>query len=151
MKILKFFGVVLAVFFALPVTFYIVRTVKDIANTNEIIDAINKSDKVVLIMSSYHEDTKTVEVTDKADIDELKKLCTSIGGADWFNDSHCGHFPNHSVRFINSSDKTEIIVCPAGDGCSSYEIEGNLYNIAETTRKEFDKTVKKYGMIFPYV
>jgi hypothetical protein len=151
MKILKILGVVLAAFLALIVILFVVRVTKDIAKTNDIVDAINKSDKVVLIMSGNHDDTKTVEVTDKADIDKLKKLCTSIGGVDWYNDSICGHFPNHSVRFINSSENTEIMVCPAADGCNSYEIEDNLYNIAETTRKEFDKTVKKYGMTFPYV
>ncbi|MBR6400747.1 MAG: hypothetical protein IKS17_05945 [Firmicutes bacterium] len=153
MKILKFLGVTLAVMIVLIASVFISSDVKYKKAKNNAVSAISNSDKVILIITDDDNAVKTVEVSDKADADKLKQLCSKITGYDFFNDSDlsCGYYGGYAVKFVNTADNSEIIVCPAVDGCESMQIGEMAFYVSRTTRKEFDETVKKYGMKFPWI
>ena len=154
MKFLKFLGVVAVVIFALLITKIVSSEINYNIQKRVAVSAIGNSDKVELVITDDDWDVKTVEVSNKSDADKLKQLCSAITGYDFFNDSDlsCGYYEGYAVKFINTKDNSEILVCPALDGCGSMQVGEIIFTINHnTTRKEFDKIVKKYGMDFPWV
>ncbi|MBQ8940233.1 MAG: hypothetical protein IJ062_00210 [Firmicutes bacterium] len=154
MKILKILGVILTAIILLISAVFILPDVKYQRARDNAVSAISNSDRVELIITDDDHTVRTVEVSDKADVDKLKQLCCKITGYNFFNDGDlsCGYYERYAVKFINTTDNSETLVCPACDGCGSMQIgEMEFYINHDTTRKEFDKTVKKYGMDFPWV
>jgi hypothetical protein len=119
---------------------------------------------LVFARGGYESTVKTISTCDMAyvrngddktqlqneDAENLKALFVKAEGKR-ISEPSCGFGEMCSLELVNSERGESIVIYPAQDKCSIFEIDGVYYELPQETRVSFETLVEKYGLTFPNI